>query len=418
MSMFQESRLTEPRAGPSATMVKEENEVRTLRGHSAEVEELAKKLSNRALTTSRGLQLCWSLLAEEICNLKGRLDTEAERRNDLLNEVKKVTSEVGELRAKLALFGANQAADVTLDGQQHCAEPPEDMNSMRSLTEESGKQDEGEVSYVDIADIMEIAPMNLYQDVYRHTSPSAYPGNKITITNNHTGVTITGNHAGGHNGETFSPKLSPEVIDNVPSTVPWLSKKTPSSSRKSSASGLSSSKRREKYLAKVVRKSLPLPDYPKAENKQESVPPKILASTKIPNKDNHDLLDKTLFGAKDPGDGRRWWEGCLFSCHYCSKHFHDVIETGHHVRLAHRLMARDNMMVNNYSVEELKYFNCKLCFLGPKPFKNHRGSTRVGYGLKCQKSSILSHLKERHSLTSISEYESLCTGYALEKDYG
>lgn len=392
-------------------MDKEENEVRTLRGQSAEVEELTKKLCNS------GLYVSYSLLAEEICNLKGRLDTEAERRNGLVNEVKKVTAEVGRLRAKLALFGDNQEEDETLDRQQHLAAPTEDINNMnmRTLSEESGKQDEGHVSYVDIADIMEFAPMNLYEDVYQHTSTSAYPGNKITITNNHTGVTITGNHAGVHDGETSSSQLPPEVIDNVLSTVPWLSKKTPSSSsRKSSTSGSSSSsKRREKYIAKIVRKSPPLQDYPKAENEQESVPPKVLASTKMHNKNNHDLLDKTLFGAKDPRDGRRWWEGCLFTCHYCPKQFHDTAETGIHVRRAHRIMARDNMMVNNYSVKELKYFNCKLCFLGPKLL-----SRRVGYGLKCQKSSILNHLKENHSLTSIGEYESLCTGYAFERDSG
>ena len=396
-------------------MVKEENGVRTLRGQSAEVDELAKKLSNRALTTSRGLQLCWSLLAEEICYLKGRLDTEEERRNVMLNEVKKVTAEVGELKAMLALFEDHHAEDETLDRQHHWAEPTEGINNTSTPSEESGKQIEGDVSYayVDIADIMESAPMNLSEEVYRRTLPSAYAGNKITITNNHTGVTITGNHAGVQNGGMSSPKFSPEkvpeAIDNVLSTVPWLSKETPSSSsRKSSPSGSSHSKRREKYIAKIVRKSPPLPDHPK----QESVPPKILASTKMLNK-NHDLLDQTLFGAKDRGDGRRWWEGCLLTCHYCPKQFHDTEEMGTHVRRAHRLMARDNMMVNNYSVEEMNYFNCKLCFLAPKLL-----SRRVGYGLKCQKSSILNHLKENHSLTSISEYESLCTGYAFERNSG
>ena len=49
-------------------------------------------------------------LVEEICDLKGRLAMEAKHRRDLIDSVRRLTDENGELRARLA-FASGQRGD-------------------------------------------------------------------------------------------------------------------------------------------------------------------------------------------------------------------------------------------------------------------------------------------------------------------
>ena len=52
-------------------------------------------------------------LVEEICDLKGRLAMEAKHRRDLLNSVRRLTDENGELRARLAFASSQQGEPET-----------------------------------------------------------------------------------------------------------------------------------------------------------------------------------------------------------------------------------------------------------------------------------------------------------------
>ena len=52
-------------------------------------------------------------LVEEICDLKGRLAMEAKHRRDLLNSVRRLTDENGELRARLAFASGQQGEPET-----------------------------------------------------------------------------------------------------------------------------------------------------------------------------------------------------------------------------------------------------------------------------------------------------------------
>ena len=117
-----------------------------------------------------------------------------------------------------------------------------------------------------------------------------------------------------------------------------------------------------------------------------------------------DPLDKTLFGAVDPepGDMRHWWDGCLYRCNICLEEFSEQLDITNHVRDLHRQERRDNMPKDNYSALKITYFNCKLCLTN-----GHQTATS-GRRLNCRKSSIMGHLRDHHSLESLSNYEKLC----------
>ena len=125
----------------------------------------------------------------------------------------------------------------------------------------------------------------------------------------------------------------------------------------------------------------------------------------------NDPLNKTLYGAvkPEPGEKRYWWDGCLYKCNLCALEFPDTNDITNHIDKLHRREARETMMKFIYSAVKVTYFNCKICVQG---LRRHKLKFRSypGMRLKCQKSSVMSHLKLQHSLESISEYEKICKG--------
>merc|ERR1719232_2405763 len=71
----------------------------TMSGPGLEKDVEAERLALMQKLSDKGI----GELVEEICDLKGRLAMEAKQRRDLIESVRRLTDENGELRARLAL---------------------------------------------------------------------------------------------------------------------------------------------------------------------------------------------------------------------------------------------------------------------------------------------------------------------------
>ena len=118
-------------------------------GREAERLDLMRKLSDKGIGE----------LVEEICDLKNRLATEARNRRDLLDSVRRLTDEVGELRAKLAFSSGQPTSAVADPKESGSAEAGEEAVKAESAggggeTEESQSDDILEVPQSELNKIL------------------------------------------------------------------------------------------------------------------------------------------------------------------------------------------------------------------------------------------------------------------------